>query len=61
MISIDPNDDETFFSTTTFPRKNGMPDSLSSLLVFIATICLAFTLVMDQTLEIHLQCPFLYG
>ena len=45
MIFTDPNVDETFFRTTTFPRKNGMPDSLSSLLVFIATICPTFTSV----------------
>ena len=39
MIFIDPNVDETFFYIATFPRKNEMFDSLSSLLVFIATIC----------------------
>ena len=45
MIFIDPDVDETFFRSATFPRKNGMPASLSSLLVFIATIWLAFTSV----------------
>ena len=38
MIFIDPDVDETFFRSATFFRKNGMPASLSSLLVFIATI-----------------------
>ena len=43
MIFINPDVKETFFSIAAIPRKNGMPDSLSSLLVFIATMCLAFT------------------
>ena len=45
MIFIDPDVDETFFHITTFPKKNGMPASLSSLLVFIVTIWPTFTSV----------------
>ena len=45
MIFITFDIDETFFRTATFPRKNGMSDSLSSLLIFIATICPTFTSV----------------
>ena len=45
MIFIDLDVNETFFHTATFPRKNGMPASLSSLLVFIATIWPTFTSV----------------
>ena len=43
MIFIDPDVNETFFHSATFPRKNGMSTSLSSLLVFIATIWPIFT------------------
>ena len=64
MIFKDPNVDETFFSTTTFPRKNGMLDSLSSLLVFIATICPTFTSVngsnsgntSSRSLSVEMMC-----
>ena len=45
MIFIDPDVDEIFFRSATFPRKNGMHASLSSLLVFIATIWPTFTFV----------------
>ena len=45
IIFIDPDANETFISTATFPKKNGMSDSLSSLLVFIGTMCPAFTFV----------------
>ena len=45
MIFIDPDVNGTFFRSATFPRKNGMSDSLSSLLVFIATIWPTFTSV----------------
>ena len=48
MILINPNVDETFFCTATFPRKYGMLDFLSSLLVFIATICPTFTSVNES-------------
>ena len=48
MIFIDLDVDETFFHITTFSRKNGMPASLSSLLVFIATICPAFMFVNES-------------
>ena len=43
MIFIDLDVDETFFTIATFPRKNRMSNSLSSLLVFIATMCPTFT------------------
>ena len=37
IILIDPEVSETFFIPDTLPRKNGMPDSLSSLLLFMVT------------------------
>ena len=39
IILIDPEVSETFFIPNTLPRKNGMPDSLSSLLLFMVTNC----------------------
>ena len=39
IILIDPEVSETFFIPDTLPRKNGMPDSLSSLLLFMVTNC----------------------
>ena len=39
IIFIDPEVSETFFIPDTLPRKNGMPDSLSSLLLFMVTNC----------------------
>ena len=69
MIFIDPDVDETFFSTATFPRKNGMLDSLSSLLVFIATICPASTFVNRSnsrktslmSLSVWMMCSVVVG
>ena len=43
MIFIESDVDDTFFRSATFPRNNGMSASLSSLLVFIATIWPTFT------------------
>ena len=37
MILMEPDVCETFFLPDIHPRKNGMPDSLSSVLLFIAT------------------------
>ena len=51
MIFIEPDVNETFFRTATFPKKNGIHDSLSSLLVFIATICPTFTFVNRSNSE----------
>ena len=64
MIFIDPDVDETFFRIAIFSRKNGMSDSLSSLLVFIATICPIFTFVngsksrntSSRSLSIEMMC-----
>ena len=39
IILIDPEVSETFFIPDILPRKNGMPDSLSSLLLFMVTNC----------------------
>ena len=39
IIFIDPEVFETFFIPDTLPRKNGMPDSLSSVLLFMVTNC----------------------
>ena len=69
MIFIDPDVNETFFRTATFPRKNGMSDSLSSLLVFIATICPTFTSVngsnfgntFSTSLSIEMMCSMAVG
>ena len=43
MIFMEPDVCETFFLPDTHLRKNGMPDSLSSMLLFIATNCLTCT------------------
>ena len=69
MIFIDPDVDETFFTTTTFLRKNGMPDSLSSLLVFIATIYSTFTFInrlnsgntSSRSLYVEMMCSVVVG
>ena len=61
--------DETFFSTATFPKKNGMLDSLSSLLVFIATMCPAFTSIngsnfvnaSSRSLFVGMMCSVVVG
>ena len=39
IILIDPEVSDTFFIPDTLPRKNRMPDSLSSLLLFMVTNC----------------------
>ena len=39
IIFIDPKVCETFFISNTLPRKNGMSDSLSLVLLFMATNC----------------------
>ena len=43
IILIDPEVSETFFIPDTLPRKNGMPNSLSSLLLFMVTNCSTYT------------------
>ena len=43
MILIKPDVCETFFFLDIRPKKNGMPDSLSSVLLFIATNCPTYT------------------
>ena len=43
IILIDPEVSETFFILDILPRKNGMPDSLSPLLLFMITNCLICT------------------
>ena len=43
MILIEPDVCETFFLPDTCPKKNGMSDSLSSMLLFIATNCPTYT------------------
>ena len=39
IILIDPEVSDTFFISNTLLRKNGIPDSLSSLLLFMVTNC----------------------
>ena len=39
IILIDPEVSETFFIPNTLPRKNGMSDSLSSVLLFMVANC----------------------
>ena len=69
MIFIDLDVDEIFFHIATFPNKNGMLDSLSSLLIFITTICPTFTSIYRsntrntslRSLFIEMMCSVVIG
>ena len=69
MIFIDSDVDEIFFNTATFPKKNGMLDSLSLLLVFITTICPTFTSIngsnsgktSSRSLSVGMMCSVVVG
>ena len=69
MNFIDSDVNETFFTIATFSKKNEMPDSLSSLLVFITTICPAFTSInildsrntSSRSLSVGMICSMVGG